>query len=244
MLHLMRAAILTVLAMATVATGALEKQPTHMLPSCSQQQCTLNPLANTPSLRLRVTLKRKSMKVHGQHLFDVFTRPVISADGSSVRYDGFATFVKGDTQFTYMLVDGAAYVVETVGNGITEAATKTARCVPPPIPFESIVSALNNATVISSASADGEALECSDGSILQTSVGGQDFVICTEGVIGFNAYSGDMAVTVEYLDVPIKSISPPVIAEWSAACDSVEAYTTLTPTGFALLTGTGMPQEI
>ncbi|KAG7394282.1 hypothetical protein PHYBOEH_005419 [Phytophthora boehmeriae] len=194
-----------------------------------------------PSLRLRVILKRKSMKVHGQHLFDVFTRPVLSADGSSVRYDGFATFVKGDTQFTYMLVDGAAYVVETVGNGITEAATMTARCVPPPIPFESIVSALNNATVASSASADGEALECSDGSILKTSVGEQDFVICTEGAIGFNAYSRDMAVAVEYLDAPIKSISPPLLTNGSAACDGVGAYTSLTPTGFALLSGTEMP---
>ncbi|KAG7377514.1 hypothetical protein PHYBOEH_000812 [Phytophthora boehmeriae] len=192
-----------------------------------------------PSLRLRVTLKRKTMKVHGQHLFDVFTRPVISADGSSVRYDGFATFVQRDTQFTYMLVDGAAYVVETSGNGITEAATKTARCVPPPIPFESIVSALNNATVISSA--DGEALECSDGSILKTSVGEQDFVICTEGAIGFNAYSRDMAVAVEYLDAPIKSISLPLLTNGSAACDGVGAYTSLTPTGFALLTGTEMP---
>ncbi|KAG7388635.1 hypothetical protein PHYBOEH_007777 [Phytophthora boehmeriae] len=241
MLPSIRLLILTIATIAAVADAALENSPSNLPSPSTQPQGPQGSLADAPSLRLRVILKRKTMKVHGQYLFDVFARPVISADGASARYDGFATFINGDTQFTYMLVDGAAYMVETSGNGTTEATTQTTRCVPTDVQFESIVSALNNATIIPSASVSDETLKCADGSMLKTSVGGQDFVICASGASGFIASSSDMAVAVEYLDAPIKSISPPVKMEGSVACDGVGAYTSVTPTGLALLAGTGIP---
>ncbi|KAL4101633.1 hypothetical protein PRIC1_005382 [Phytophthora ramorum] len=43
------------------------------------------------------------MKLHGQPEFDVFANPIVSADGASVLYDGYATFEEDDSTFTYSL---------------------------------------------------------------------------------------------------------------------------------------------
>ncbi|OWZ21988.1 hypothetical protein PHMEG_0003385 [Phytophthora megakarya] len=57
-----------------------------------------NLLSAAPSLRLRIMLERENMEIHGQPVFDVFLKPNVS--GTELRYDGFSTFIEGDTKFT------------------------------------------------------------------------------------------------------------------------------------------------
>ncbi|EGZ12222.1 hypothetical protein PHYSODRAFT_303955 [Phytophthora sojae] len=137
-----------------------------------------------------------------------------------------------------MLVDGAAYVVETSGNATTSAATQTVRCLESFPPFESIVSALNTLKAVPSSLVDDEAIDCSSGALFQTStpIGGVDFTVCTAGY-GFIAYGGDITMVVEYLDAPLRSISAPALTDSSAHCATVAKATAVTPITAALLTG-------
>jgi hypothetical protein len=195
-------------------------------------------VATTPSLRLHVILKPKKMHIHGQSVFDVFAKPVVSADGASVRYDGFATFIQGETEFTYLLVDGAAYVVEATGVDDNSAATRTAKCLTSVTPFDSIVSALNNLTAISSESVGKDSeVDCSSETAFETSFGGEAFVVCASGSSGFIAYGGGITMAVEYLERPLRSISAPKLSDGSASCPVVAAPTVVAPTTLALLTG-------
>ncbi|GMF22839.1 unnamed protein product [Phytophthora lilii] len=137
-------------------------------------------MTDAPSLQLRILFKGKHMNIHGQSVFDVFAKPVVPDDGTSVRYDGFATFIQGDNQFTYVVVDGAAYVEKSVGNDSTSVATKADRCLESITPFDSIVAALNTVKAIPSTSAafNDESVNCSSGTLLQTSTpfGGLDWI--------------------------------------------------------------------
>ncbi|KAG2508266.1 hypothetical protein JM18_008726 [Phytophthora kernoviae] len=172
-------------------------------------------LIDAPSVNLHVTLKRKSMKIHGQSEFDVFANPVVSTDKGSVLYNGYATFVEEDTQFKYVLLDAVE-------------------------PFDSILPALNEATRIPSVSLGGETVECSSGDLFKTSFGGANFALCASGGNGFTAFSSDMTIAVEYLDKPV-SISKPQLSDKSASCSTVETATLVTPTAIALLTGKPIP---
>ncbi|KAG3057317.1 hypothetical protein PI125_g25418 [Phytophthora idaei] len=42
-------------------------------------------------------LKGKNMQIHGQSVFDVFAKPVVTTDARTVRYDGLATFIQEDS---------------------------------------------------------------------------------------------------------------------------------------------------
>ncbi|KAJ8576595.1 hypothetical protein ON010_g2611 [Phytophthora cinnamomi] len=101
-----------------------------------------------------------STKIHGQSAFDVFVTPVVSTDGTSVCYDGFATFTDEDIKFTYLLADGVVYVVKDTGNDTTPVASETVFCLSALTPFDSTVAALNNATARASTSVWDEALDC------------------------------------------------------------------------------------
>lgn len=52
--------------------------------------------ANDNSKIQAFIFKRQSMTLHGQSEFDVFAKPVVSAEGASVfyMYDGYAKFVE------------------------------------------------------------------------------------------------------------------------------------------------------
>ncbi|GMF36687.1 unnamed protein product [Phytophthora lilii] len=180
------------------------------------------------------------MLVHGQSAFEVFAKPVVSEDGTSVRYDGFATFTQGDLQFTYVLVDGKAYIVETTGNGTTSAASKTIRCLESITPFDSIVAALNTLKIIPrSEVADDFGEGCGSGTLLQTTrpFGGVNFSVCALGADGFVAYGGSMIMQVEYDVNPYLNISTPAVTDGSATCGIVSKPTPVTSTTLALLIG-------
>lgn len=78
-----------------------------------------------PSLKLHFTLKRGSMQVYGESAFDVYANPVVSRDGLSVTYNGYADFNEGPTLTRYMLVDGVAYATTTTETKTDEDQSQT-----------------------------------------------------------------------------------------------------------------------
>ncbi|ETN02857.1 hypothetical protein PPTG_15816 [Phytophthora nicotianae INRA-310] len=220
------------LAVNGVSTGNPIQTPATPPQSLDQQ------LNNAPSVRLHIMLKGKNMQIHGQSVFDVFAKPVISADPTSVRYDGFATFIQWDSKFTSMVVDGSAYVVESTGDDTTSVATRTVRCLSSITPFDSIVDALNNLTAVSTeAVGDDSEVDCNKGSLYETSFGGKHFMVCAPGADGFIAYGGDITMVVEYLDSPLTSLSTPNLTDGSVSCPAVVKPTSVSPTTVAFLIG-------
>lgn len=199
-----------------------------------QQRRSQPSLADAPSVKLHVTLKRASLQIHGQSEFVVFANPVVSANGASVLYDGYATFVDDDSTFTYSYVDGAGYL------STSDGGKETVRCIPPStLPFNSVLSALNDATPIPNASIGDEAVECAGGNLFKTTFAGAHFAICAAGESGFTASSSDLTIDVEYLDSPVK-IPTPTLTN-SSSCGAVATSTSVTPTTLALLTGSIIP---
>ncbi|GMF31561.1 unnamed protein product [Phytophthora lilii] len=199
-------------------------------------QTSQTALADAPSVKLHVTLKRKSMKLHGQSEFDVYATPVVSANGVSVLYNGYATFVDDDSKVTYSLVGGDAYLTTKRADD-----SETVQCLPPnTLPFDKILPALNNATPIPSASVGKENVKCENGKLLKTTFAGGHYAICTAGKSGFTAVSSDLSIDVEYLDGPV-SIEKPELTDKSAKCKPVEKATSMTPTALALATGGSIP---
>ncbi|GMF51108.1 unnamed protein product [Phytophthora fragariaefolia] len=193
-------------------------------------------LKNAPSVKLHVTLKRKSMKLHGQSEFDVYATPVVSANGVSVLYDSYATFVDDDEEFTYTLFNGAAYLSTQVSDD-----SEIVRCLPPnTLPFAKILPALNDATPIPSASIGKTNVECKSGKLFKTTFSGAHFAICSSGKEGFTAVSSDLAIDVTYLDGSI-TISQPELTGGEASCEPLEKATSMTPTALALATGGELP---
>ncbi|KAG7398806.1 hypothetical protein PHYBOEH_010438 [Phytophthora boehmeriae] len=205
-------------------------------PRTQQPGTKQSSLSDASPLKLHVTLKRKSMAIHGQSEFDVFAKPVVSNDKSKVLYDGYATFVEDDTQFKYILRGGAFYVAESP---VKDSSKQTVRCLSAVMPFDSILPALNAATRIPSVSIGGETVECS-GALFKTSFGGASFALCASGGDGFTAFSSDMVIDVEYLDKPV-GVEAPALSDKSASCSTVETATSVTPTALALLTGDTIP---
>ncbi|ETL44899.1 hypothetical protein L914_04900, partial [Phytophthora nicotianae] len=91
-------AFIALLALASIAMTASATKQVE-----STQRRLATSLADAPSLRLQFTLKRDTMKVYGQNQFYVFANPVVSSDNTSVLYDGYAAFMDGTTDYTFML---------------------------------------------------------------------------------------------------------------------------------------------
>uniref|UniRef100_H3GWF4 AB hydrolase-1 domain-containing protein n=1 Tax=Phytophthora ramorum TaxID=164328 RepID=H3GWF4_PHYRM len=187
-------------------------------------------LADAPSVKLHVTFKRKSMKLHGQPEFDMFANPVVSADGASVLYDGYVAFEEDDSTFTYSYVNGSGYLSTKDGD------RENVQCISSStLPFNSILPALNDARPIPSATIGDETIECPSGNLFKTNFGGTHFAICASGKSGFAAYSSDMTIDVEYLENSV-SISKPTLS-----CAAVGKEASVSPTALALLTGKEVP---
>jgi hypothetical protein len=218
------------LLVATGATAAI----------CAAQSVTIthrqlqSSLAEAPSVKLHVTFKRKTMKLHGQSEFDIYAAPVVSDNGDSVLYDSYATFTDDDAEYRYTLADGAAYLTTR-----DSSDAETVQCLPPhTLPFDEILPALNNAVPIPSASIGNNPIDCTSGNLFKTTFAGAHYAICSMGEAGFTAHSSDVGVKVEYLDGPV-SVETPELPSGSACQPLVEA-SSLTPTAVALATG-GQP---
>uniref|UniRef100_M4B339 Uncharacterized protein n=1 Tax=Hyaloperonospora arabidopsidis (strain Emoy2) TaxID=559515 RepID=M4B339_HYAAE len=177
------------------------------------------------------------MALHGESEFDVFAIPVLSEDGTRVRYDGYATFVEGHLCITYALVNGAPYLTTNDSSSNAE----TVRCIPSSqLPFDDIIPAINEATPIPSASIGGKAIECEGGTLLKTSFGGIRYAICSLGPAGFTAYASDVTIDVNYLENFVVKI-PKTKSNDGSACETLVEAIALTPTGLALVSGSDLP---
>ncbi|ETL31013.1 hypothetical protein F441_16475 [Phytophthora nicotianae CJ01A1] len=224
-------ATILVLFIALAMTATTDSKPTKTLATTSHQS-----LSDASSVRLQIMLTGRNMQIHGQSVFDVFAKPTLFTDGTRIRYDGFATFIQGDSQFTYMVVDGSAYVVENTGDDTTPIATQTVNCLPSITPFDSIIDALNNLTAITNDSiGDDSEMDCSTRDLYETSFGGEHFKVCPFGADGFIAYGGDITMTVEYLDGPLRSFSAPKLTNGNKSCPVVAKPTTASKTTLTLL---------
>ncbi|KAG7392124.1 hypothetical protein PHYPSEUDO_002348 [Phytophthora pseudosyringae] len=216
---------LSILGLAHPST-ALERSQTH------------TSLSDAPSVKLHVTFKRKTMELHGQSEFDIYASPVVSANGVSVLYNSYTTFHDGDSEFTYTMMDGSAYVTTTDASD-----AETVRCLPAnSLPFDKILPALNAATPIPSASIGDKSVECASGNLFRTTFAGAHYAICAEGETGFTAYSSDLDIAVEYLDGPV-NVEKPDLTHGSISCKPVEKATSLTPTALALASGGKFPSS-
>ncbi|CAI5746881.1 unnamed protein product [Peronospora destructor] len=196
-------------------------------------------LITAPSLVLHVTSKRKTMKLHGKSEFNIYATPVVSANGTSVLYNSYATFVDEGSEFTYTLLDGAAYLTtKSVSN------VMTVRCLSrSALPFHKILPALNDVTPIASASIGKDLVECASGNLFKMSFLGVHYAICRSGEAGFIAFSSNLDISVEYLDRPV-SIPKPQLTDGSISCESIEMTTSMTPTALALITGGEIPSSV
>ncbi|RLN51604.1 hypothetical protein BBJ29_009574 [Phytophthora kernoviae] len=134
-----------------------------------------------PSLSLQFTIKRQSMQVYGQSTFTMLANPVMAANDSGVLYDALANF-KQDMTFKYTLSNGAAYLSRSSSDGSLSVKCLDSDVLPP---INSIISALNEAQVISSASASGDSIKCSSRYLFKVAVDDTDFALCYSGSAGF-----------------------------------------------------------
>ncbi|KAF4029518.1 hypothetical protein GN244_ATG18735 [Phytophthora infestans] len=110
-----------------------------------------------PSLRFHFTLKRSSMKVHGETDFSMYANPILSDSDDKVLYDVFASFTDDTTLYNYTLIDGAAYASTTPFSSSLsdkDKVTPSVDCVDSEsgtLPaINAIVTAINKATAVSS----------------------------------------------------------------------------------------------
>uniref|UniRef100_H3GW79 GPI inositol-deacylase n=2 Tax=Phytophthora ramorum TaxID=164328 RepID=H3GW79_PHYRM len=228
----------TLLALAAIATASATKHTKlRVEQEVSAHRRLQTTLADAPSLRLQFTLKRASMKIYDQSEFYVFANPVVSSDNTTVLYDGYAAFMDGTTDYTFMLVNGISYfVTSTVGDS---SGSQTAQCLSASLlpPLNSIISAINDATAISSAAAGNDTISCSSGDLFQATLGDASFVLCASGSDGFKIYGSDLDISVEYLDSPVSITAPTLSDDAALSCETVVTATSVTSTTLALLTG-------
>ncbi|EEY61836.1 uncharacterized protein PITG_13783 [Phytophthora infestans T30-4] len=228
-------ALITLFALTAMMTSANQQvEPTHR---------RLATLADAPSLRLQFTLKRPTMNVYGQTQFYVFANPIVSSDNTSVLYDGYTAFMDGTTDYTLMLVNGVAYFVTSQ---VGDASSASAQCLSSSLlpPINDIVSALNDATAISSAAAGNDTITCASGNLFQATLGDANFVICSSVSDGFTIYGSDLDISVEYLDSPVDITAPTVSGDAALSCETVVTPTSVSETAVALLTGQTIPSSI
>ncbi|GMF60689.1 unnamed protein product [Phytophthora fragariaefolia] len=204
-----------------------------------EQQLRLqNSTMEWPSLRFNFSLKRRSMKVHGQSDFSLLADPIVSMDGSHVTYNVFATFQEDMAIHNYTVFGGASYYTSS---SIDPAITRTTvTCMEPELShvpaINTIVAGLNGATAIASASNGEISVKCSH-NLFKVIVNDAKFAVCASGLSGFEMHGSDMDIVVEYLSTHATISPPPLKDEKLPKCTEVNSNFVVTSTGKALLTG-------
>ncbi|CAI5715885.1 unnamed protein product [Peronospora effusa] len=167
-----------------------------------------------PSLKFQFTLKRSSVQVQGLTELSVFANPIELDGGDSVLYDVFSSFIERDTVHNYYL--------DSLLDDIP--------------PINTIISALNEATAVSSeAGTFQSAVECPNGNLFKVTINNIDFALCTLDSLGFTMHGSDMDVKVEYLNAHLNIRIPTPTSELN--CDTVATRSSITQIGKYLLTG-------
>ncbi|KAG6602919.1 uncharacterized protein IUM83_06920 [Phytophthora cinnamomi] len=208
-----------------------------------------------PSLKLHFTLKRPTMQVYGESEFDVYANPVVSADGLSVTYNGYADFNEGPALTRYMLVDGVAYSTTSTESGKaqtqsqtqtqSETRSSTSECLQTNMlpHLDLMIPALNDAVPVYNATLDGKRIKCSAGNLFKLTFGGLNLALCASGSEGVHVYGSDMEIVVKYLKAPVEITAPKLDAKAAKECEIVVNATTVTSTTVALLTGETIPES-
>ncbi|KAG3078035.1 hypothetical protein PI124_g19965 [Phytophthora idaei] len=191
-----------------------------------------------PSLRFHFTIKRSSMKVHGQSDFSMYANPIVSSRADSVLYDVFATFTEDSKLYNYTLINGVAHSTSTPYSGNPSddvKPTPTVSCVDAEsskLPnINAIVSALNGAT----ATPKSNDITCASGNLFKVTVYGIDFALCASGSAGFIMHGSDMDIDVEFLESPIDIVVP--TQKDKTECKKIASASSVTVTSKGLLTG-------
>ncbi|ETO84701.1 hypothetical protein F444_01414 [Phytophthora nicotianae P1976] len=198
--------------------------------------------ASWPSLSFHFSIKRSSMTIHGHSDFSVLASPVTCANDDaidSILYDTFATFTEDLTQYNYTVEDGSAYISHRSLDSDTNAVVECddSDVVPS---INSIVSALSNATPVSSISSSSGVIDCPSGNTFKVSVNGIDLGLCYSGSSGFTMYGNDMEITAGYLKNHERIIKPKLVKD---QCEKVAAPVAVTSIGKSLLTGEPIPHD-
>ncbi|KAE9328954.1 hypothetical protein PF008_g16053 [Phytophthora fragariae] len=208
-----------------------------------------------PSLKLHFTLKRNSMQVYGESAFDVYANPIVSSDGLSVTYDGYADFNEGPTLTRYTLVDGIAYSTTTTKAEEDQTQTQTqtqsetssskSECLQANMlpHLDLMISALNDAVPVYNATLESKRIKCSAGNLFKLKFGGLNLALCASGSDGVHVYDSDLEIVVKYLDAPVKITAPKLDAKAASECETVVNATAVTSTTVALLTGETIPES-
>ncbi|GMG18233.1 unnamed protein product [Phytophthora fragariaefolia] len=202
--------------------------------------------ADWPSLRFHFTLKRDTMKIHGQSQFDIYGNPILKKD--TVLYDAFATFTEHSTLYNYTLLHGIAYSSSVPYTGSPAGDSKpepSVACLDEEtakLPsINSIVAAINGAAAAKKTA--GITMDCSGGNLFKVMVNRIEFALCATGSTGFKMQGNDMDVSVEFLESHIDILVPKLAEKKRLQCPSVASPNTITPIGKAVLTGQAMPHN-
>ncbi|CAI5727115.1 unnamed protein product [Hyaloperonospora brassicae] len=208
------------------------------LGASSKSERVLTAPTDAPSVRLHVTTKRETMRFHGTLSYDVYATPVMSANGTNVLYEGYATFHGKGSEVTYTLANGVAYLTTKNASGI-----ETVECLShDALPFSEILPALNAVSRIPGASIGEEAVKCPSGTLFRTSFAGTQYAVCVSGQAGFTAFSSDLDIVVEYLDRQ-ERIPTPKLTDGKSSCTPVAQATPMTSTALALMRGSKLPSS-
>lgn len=224
----------------SVPTSATQNEENLML-QARKLSSSASETRDWPSLRFHFKLKRNTMDIYGHDDFSVYANPVMAANGTSVLYDVFATFQEDAIEYNYTLVDGVGYL----RSGGLEAgpAASSVECLSSDMDdfpqINAIVSALNEATALSSVSTSARAkINCPVGNVYKASVSGFDFAVCAVSDSGFQMYSRDVDIDVEYLESRVSIVSPKT--DSSEKCGAEVESNAVTATSKSLLTGTSV----
>ncbi|KAI9895931.1 hypothetical protein PsorP6_018360 [Peronosclerospora sorghi] len=180
------------------------------------------------------------MTIYGQSDFSMSAHPTVSEDDTTVLYDVFATFITASkfdeiVETNYILLDGCASLTTTstdaFGNRASHVMCLDSESDELP-PVNTIVDALNKATLVSSSTSSRVATECSNG-LFNVSVNGISFALCASDATDFTLRGSDMDISVVQRD----KVEVPVKTAIDHRCGRVVSPSTLTPTGRAFLTG-------
>ncbi|KAL3658081.1 hypothetical protein V7S43_016924 [Phytophthora oleae] len=189
---------------------------------------------NWPSLEFHFTLKRSTMKIHGQSNFSLFANPILSAD--SVLYDVWSTFTEDKIVYNYSLVKGVVFASSDSNDSTVDPS---AICPDSELgelpPINALVRSLSGAVAISTEERQGGIIQCLSGNLFKTRVNGFEFAVCALGSSGFIMQGSDVDVEVRYLDSPVDIHEP--IGDSTRNCSATVTANPVTPLGKSLLTG-------
>ncbi|KAK1929106.1 hypothetical protein P3T76_015399 [Phytophthora citrophthora] len=190
--------------------------------------------AKWPSLLFRFKVKRTSMDIYGQRDFIVYANPNVMMDESSVLYDVFATFKEGSAVYNYTRVNGVAYLQTTEENLVSTRCLESEMDDFPPI--NAMISAINDAKPVASVR-DSIKCDSDSDSLYKVSVDESDFTLCVSGNSSFQLFGSDMDIIVDFLQDPVKIVSP----NKDKSCEVGVSPSSVTATGKSILTGAPLP---